>query len=202
MQNIVVRKGRPEDAHHFSELVTLSSPKIFQILFGSKVKKIMKNLFRHRRHYYSFDRSFFADIDGKTVGMAQLHKLRPRRREKVNLGLLLFKYMKWSLPGSVASLLRSDKVVGDFSGRNCYLSNLAVYPEYRGLGIGTRLMDALEEEAKSIGKKELVLHADINNKGAIKLYERLGYRIDRKIPSLRIKNKHFEYLVIKKKISS
>jgi ribosomal protein S18 acetylase RimI-like enzyme len=202
MQKITVRKGKPADARHFSELVTLSSPTLFPVLFGSKVKKLMKKIFPHRRHYYSFDRSFFIEVDGKTAGMAQLHKLKPRRREKINLALLLLKYMKWHLPTCVAPLLRSEKVIRNFSGKDCYLSNVAVYPEYRSLGLGTKLLGAIEEEAKSIGKNRIVLHADITNHGAIRLYEKLGYKIEEKIPSLRIKNKHFEYFKISKLTAS
>jgi len=202
MQEIVIRRGKPEDAHHFSELVALSSPILFTVLFGSKVKKIMKNLFPHKRHYYSFDRSFFIEVDGVTAGMAQLHRFRPRRREKINLTLLLMKYMNWRLPSSVAPLLRSEKIIRNFSGQECYLSNVAVYPKYRRLGLGSKLLGALEEEVRSVGKNRMVLHADVNNHGAIRLYERLGYKIEEKMPPLKIRNKFFEYFAIKKPLTS
>lgn len=202
MQNIIVRRGKPEDAYHFSELVALSSPALFAVLFGSKVKKIMKSIFLHKRHYYSFDRSFFIEVNGKLAGMAQLHRFRPRRREKINLALLLMKYMNWRLPLSVAPLLRSEKIIRNFSSRECYLSNVVVYPEYRSLGLGSKLLGALEEEVKNVGKNRMVLHADVNNHSAIRLYERLGYRIEEKMPLLKIKNKCFEYFAIKKPLTS
>ena len=200
--NITIRRASPGDARHFSELVALSSPKLFSILFGPKVKKLMEKLFPHPRHYYSFDRSFFIEVNGKPAGMAQLHKLKPRKREKINLAILLLRYMNWRLPIAVAPLLRSEKVVGNFSAKDCYLSNVAVYPEYRGLGLGTQLLSAMEEEVKSIGKNRMVLHADITNYGAIRLYERLGYKIEEKIPPLKIGNKRFEYFIIKKPVAS
>ncbi|MDP3790889.1 MAG: GNAT family N-acetyltransferase [Candidatus Omnitrophota bacterium] len=202
MQKITVRRGKPEDAHHFSELVALSSPALFLVLFGSKVKRLMEKLFPHKRHYYSFDRSFFIEVDGNTAGMAQLHRFRPRRREKINLTFLLMKYMNWRLPSSVAPLLMSEKIIRDFSGRDCYLSNVAVYPEYRSLGLGSKLLGAIEEEVKSAGKNRIVLHADAKNHGAIRLYERLGYRIEEKSPTLKIRNKYFDYLIIKKNLAS
>ena len=202
MRNITIRRGRPEDAHHFSELVALSSPSLFSILFTSKVKNLMKRIFPHRRHYYSFDRSFFIEVDGKTAGMAQLHRLKPRRREKINLTVLLMKYMNWRFPSRIAPLLRSEKIIRNFSGKDCYLSNLAVYPEYRNLGLGTKLLGALEEEVKVIGKSRMLLHADVTNCSAIRLYERLGYKVKEKIPPLKIKNKRFEYLNMSKTVAS
>lgn len=198
MKEITIRKGKPEDAHHFSELVILSSPKVFSLLFGSKVKKVMKNLFPHRRHYYSYEKSFFIEVDGKTAGMAQLHRCKPRKRERLKLTLLLLKYLNWRLPRSVFSFLRSEKVISNFSNKDCYLSNVAVYPEYRSLGLGSRLLDALEKEIKTVGKDSMVLHADIRNQGAIRLYERLGYKIEEKIPPLRIRKERFEYFIMKK----
>jgi hypothetical protein len=39
VKDISIRKGKPEDAYHFSELVTLTSPAMFPIVFGRGVKK-------------------------------------------------------------------------------------------------------------------------------------------------------------------
>ena len=202
MENIVIRRGKPEDARHFSELVILSSPRVFLLLFGSKVKKVMENIFQHRRHYYSYDSSFFIEVDGKTAGMAQLHRAKPRKREKIKLTFLLLRYLNWRLPRSISSFLRSEKVISNFSGEDCYLSNVAVYPEYRSLGLGSKLLGALEEEIKTIGKNRMVLHADIRNQKAIKLYERLGYKIEARIPPLRIRKERFEYFIMKRTLNS
>jgi ribosomal protein S18 acetylase RimI-like enzyme len=201
MQNISVRKGRPEDAHHFSELVTLTSPAIFPIVFGSTVKKIMKNLFPHKRHYYSFDRSFFAEVNGKVVGMAQLHKLISRKGQTVRLSFLLLKYLKWRLPSKAVNLLKFDRLIKFVAHNDCYLSNVAIYPEFRSFGVGTKLLAVIEEEARSIGKKRVVLHAETHNARAISLYERLGYKIESRSPSLKIKNRLFESFTMSKPVS-
>ena len=161
----------------------------------------MKKIFPHRHHYYSFDRAFFIEVDGKTAWMAQLHRFRPRRREKINLTMLLLKHMNWRLGASVWPLLKAETIIKKFSGRECYLSNVAVYPEYRSMGLGSRLLYALEEEAKSVGKSGMVLHADVTNHGAIRLYERLGYKIEDKAPTLKIRSNRFDYLIIRKPLT-
>ena len=201
MQNIMVRKGRPEDAYHFSELVTLTSPAIFPLVFGSTVKKMMRNLFPHKRHYYSFDRSFFAEVNGEVVGMAQLHKLTTRKGQTVRMSLLLLKYLKWRLPLKAVNLLKFDRLIKFVAHNDCYLSNVSIYPEFRSFGIGTKLLAAIEEEAKSIGKKRIVLHAETHNARAISLYERLGYKIESRSPALKIKNRLFESFKMAKSVS-
>ncbi|MCX5668107.1 MAG: GNAT family N-acetyltransferase [Candidatus Omnitrophica bacterium] len=201
MQNILVRKGRPEDAHHFSELVILTSPAIFPIVFGPTVKKMMKNLFPHKRHYYSFDRSFFAEVNGEVVGMAQLHKLTTRKGQTVRMSLLLLKYLKWRLPTKAVNLLKFDHLIKFVARDDCYVSNVSIYPEFRSSGIGTKLLAAIEEEVKNIGKKRIVLHAETHNARAISLYERLGYKIESRSPSLKIKNRLFESFKMAKLVS-
>jgi len=50
---------------------------------------------------------------------------------------------------------------------------MAVIPERRGLGIGTRLMTALETTARAHQATEIILQA---RDGALAFYQRLGYR--------------------------
>jgi ribosomal protein S18 acetylase RimI-like enzyme len=56
------------------------------------------------------------------------------------------------------------------------IESLAVLPEYRGSGIGTRLLDALEAELAAAGVRDLVLGVLPGNTDAIRLYQRRGYR--------------------------
>jgi ribosomal protein S18 acetylase RimI-like enzyme len=53
---------------------------------------------------------------------------------------------------------------------------IAVRAGHRRLGIGTRLMRAAEAWAASRGAEALLLDCHMANAGAIRFYERLGYR--------------------------
>lgn len=55
--------------------------------------------------------------------------------------------------------------------------NLGVDEVYRSRGIGTMLLNAAEKYARNQGGEALDLGVFAFNKGAIKLYERLGYEI-------------------------
>jgi aminoglycoside 6'-N-acetyltransferase len=55
---------------------------------------------------------------------------------------------------------------------------LAVAPEWRGRGVGTALLLAAEEWAKTQGAERMTLDLDVNNAGAQRLYERVGYQVE------------------------
>ena len=56
---------------------------------------------------------------------------------------------------------------------------LAVDPSFRGLGIGTALMHEAETMARVMDKRTMSLRVITENKGAIRLYQRLGYETTR-----------------------
>lgn len=57
-----------------------------------------------------------------------------------------------------------------------YINVLAVYPEHRRRGLGTRLLALAEEKARETGCAGLSLIVSDANGGARRLYERRGYR--------------------------
>jgi ribosomal protein S18 acetylase RimI-like enzyme len=114
---------------------------------------------------------------------------------------LLLKYLKWRLPSKAVNMLKFDRLIKFVAHGDCYLSNVSVYPEFRSFGIGTKLLTAVEEEVRSIGKKRVVLHAEVRNTRAVSLYERLGYKIESKSPLLKVRNNLFESFKIAKSVS-
>jgi ribosomal protein S18 acetylase RimI-like enzyme len=56
------------------------------------------------------------------------------------------------------------------------IETVAVLPEARGAGVGTALMDAVEEWARERGIEHLSVSVRTANEGARRLYERRGFR--------------------------
>ncbi len=56
-----------------------------------------------------------------------------------------------------------------------YIAALATYPECRGQGIGTRLIEVAHEEARRCGLEGLSLIVFEQNDGAVRLYRRHGF---------------------------
>ncbi len=60
-----------------------------------------------------------------------------------------------------------------------YVSALHVDSEYRGQGIGEKLLQKVEDEAKRLGCSAVFLHTEAFNDGALRFYDRMGYHRER-----------------------
>jgi ribosomal protein S18 acetylase RimI-like enzyme len=78
--------------------------------------------------------------------------------------------LKFVIDGQIIGSVRG--VVRDGTG---YISRLIVHPVYQHRGIGTRLMQSIEEQLGPVPRYELFTgHKSENN---LRLYQKLGYRI-------------------------
>jgi len=66
-------------------------------------------------------------------------------------------------------------LIVDYRPAEIYLARIEIHPDYQGLGIGTRLISALIEEAAQRGQ-DLVLDVLTVNNRAQALYQRLGMK--------------------------
>ena len=57
-----------------------------------------------------------------------------------------------------------------------HVMNIAVAPEHRGRGIATMLLDRLFDLTAGDGRRGYTLEVRVSNRGAIRLYERLGFQ--------------------------
>jgi ribosomal protein S18 acetylase RimI-like enzyme len=198
MDNIIMRQGRSEDAQDFSQLILISSTTFFHSLFTSDSAKIMRKLFQKPGNLFSFEHSHFIEVDDKIAGMVLGYNWAQKSQEELYTGLLMVKYLKWNFFARIFYFLKAQDIVGKVSENEYYLSNIAVYPEFRGLGLGTKLLSEIERESKKSRDKKIVLDVETNNKRAIKLYERIGYIIESRMPSLEINKETFEFFRMSK----
>lgn len=61
--------------------------------------------------------------------------------------------------------------------QRAYVYGFRVRPPYQGLGIGTRIMNVIEEDLAKRGYTCVTLNVARENQGARRLYERLGYSV-------------------------
>jgi GNAT superfamily N-acetyltransferase len=65
--------------------------------------------------------------------------------------------IKWQLPGQME------------------IKRMWIHPDYRGQGLGRRLLSAVEERARKLGASELVLDTNAELREAVSLYDSAGY---------------------------
>ncbi|RIX53702.1 GNAT family N-acetyltransferase [Paenibacillus nanensis] len=104
----------------------------------------------------------------------------------------LAKYVEgWGRPGDIGYIAVNEKgqSVGSITARLFDAANkgfgyvaddvpelgMAIHREYRGYGLGKRLMNALFHRLKELGVKRVSLSVDPNNTAAVRLYERFGF---------------------------
>lgn len=63
--------------------------------------------------------------------------------------------------------------------RRARLYSFCVHPEVRGSGLGRRLLEALEAEALARDVEVLGLEVRVDNRVALGLYRRMGFRLER-----------------------
>lgn len=146
MEDFIIRKGRTEDAQDFSKLILLSATTFFSSIFASNTEEVMRKIFQQPGTLFSFEHSYFIEVNGKIAGLALGYNWEQKRREELHTGLLLVKYLKWSFFTRIFYLLKAQNIVGKLAENEYYLSNIAVYPEFRGLGVGTKLLSVIERE--------------------------------------------------------
>jgi len=62
--------------------------------------------------------------------------------------------------------------------KHCMNLAIAVLQEYTGKGYGTKLMNTIEKYATNIGITRLELEVSKNNKVAISLYQKIGFKME------------------------
>jgi len=66
--------------------------------------------------------------------------------------------------------------------RRAVIMRIAVHPDYRGRGIATILIEEAIDKIREMDIREVELEVEIVKRGAIQLYEALGFKIARGIP--------------------
>ena len=68
--------------------------------------------------------------------------------------------------------------------KRAVILRIAVHPDYRGRGIATILIEEAIDKIREMGIREVELDVDIVKRGAIQLYEAVGFKIARGIPMI------------------
>lgn len=116
---------------------------------------------------YSWTKTTIAEIDGRPVAMLTSYDGADYHETRVRTQAIIKDMWGTEFPG-----MEDEALPGEY-----YLDSLAVLPEYRGQGIGRRLLEYGIEEGK---RRHLLttLAVDPVNERAQRLYQSLGFRYD------------------------
>lgn len=180
----IERLARPviNDAamHEISALIRDASPDYFDLLFGGRENCLRKiaALARQPNSGFSTDRMVAAVEGAKIVGIAlYMHGRELLSRQRADMLYL----MKVSEPSDRIHVQANAETIramtppvdqGEF-----YLRALAVSPDFRGLGIGGRLLEHYICDGVQSGAAYLRLDVREHNVAAIGMYRRHGFQV-------------------------
>ena len=183
--SFVVRAANPSvhEGLAFAGYVDEAFEGLFGFMLGRKVAEIVASAYTQPGHDFSYQNTVFAERDGTIVGMATGYTAEQHRRTSNQALKLAASKNSLSKIGAVLLCFRLRFLGTDTDG-DFYLQAIAVDKEYRGKGIGTELMDAIENRARECGSTRLFLDAAARNEGARRFYERRGMNVESVWPAL------------------
>lgn len=163
----------------------------FRLMLGRRVVEIVATAYTQPGHDLSCEHITFAEQDNVIIGMAcgytaEQHRHASDEPLKQAAGSSALRMRV--VATLCAPLMRILDTIadGDF-----YLQAIAVDKEHRGQGLGSTLIDAIEDQAIAAGSTRLSLDVSASNRTALRLYEHRGMSVESewpkrlKIPGLR-----------------
>jgi ribosomal protein S18 acetylase RimI-like enzyme len=162
-----LRQAGKDDCGRIAELFRMASGGVSDYVWlqmaplypGAPLLEIGARRFEREGVGFSWQNCTIAEYGGEVIGMCHAFALAARVKGEVEHDPVLRPYAELELPGSL------------------YTAGLAVAPEFRNQGLGSRLLGAARREARARGIGGLSLLCFEQNEGARRLYERSGFRV-------------------------
>jgi ribosomal protein S18 acetylase RimI-like enzyme len=169
MENITIRKASKQDCLPIAELALMAGEGI-PAYFWEQSRKPGQNLTDVGAHNaasesenFSYRNVHLALINEDIAGMLLAYKL-PDSDTEENLE---------DYPEFIRPLIELEQCVPN----SFYINMIATYPQYRNKGVGKALMNIIDSLATEAGCKLISIEVFEQNEGALRLYQRLGYKI-------------------------
>ncbi len=153
-ENITIRKASVIDLDEIEKLYDELNDSIVDVIEGPRWVKGVYPVRKQAEEGIETDCLYVAEIEGKIAGSVMY--LNEKEMSEP------YKTVKWQKD------LKSEETY--------VLHVLAVHPKYKGLGVGTALLDYACELGKTRGIKAVRLDVYETNVPAIRLYEKCGFK--------------------------
>jgi ribosomal protein S18 acetylase RimI-like enzyme len=169
-----IRKASKTDCRALAELALIAGEGIPAFFWtasrqpGQTIEDVGAARLLSETENFSYRNIQVAEQGGAIAGMMLAYRLaEPGQPEELA-----------GLPDFIRPLIELEqRVPGSY-----YINMLACFPRYRGLGIGSALMGLVDDQARQQGCNLASIQVFSENKGAVRLYQRLGYALLDKRP--------------------
>jgi ribosomal protein S18 acetylase RimI-like enzyme len=156
--------ARKSDCRTIAALYRISSDGVVDYIWtkiaepGEDILDIGQRRYEREEGVFSYRNCTVAVLDNEVIGMLVAFPMHVDEDAEKESDPVLAPY----------SILEEDN--------SYYICGMAVFPGYRGLGLGTRFLELAENQARKRKLPRLSLIVFEQNAGAKRLYERHGYR--------------------------
>jgi len=170
---VTFRAATAEDSRTIAELFSISSDGVVNYVWmtlaseypGLEPVEIGAVRYASEEGNFSFTNCVVAEREGAVIGQLCTYPVAPASAEDPDgepVDPVLEPYARLDVPDTL------------------YISSLALLEGFRGMGLGTRMISIARDQARERGLDALSLLVFEQNAGALKLYEREGFReVDR-----------------------
>lgn len=183
---VELRPARPteDEGRRFARYANEASHGLVQRLFGKSFERILATMFLSPGHDMSYETTVFAVVDEEIVGMASCFSAEEHGRSSSKpmlaaAGIHLIRIVPIAILG-----MRLFRFINTVPDGDYYVSAVAVEDGRRGLGIGSVLLDDIDERALGAGCRRVALDVAADNPEARRLYERRGMTMEAESPSV------------------
>ena len=159
---LTIRPAYKSECREIASLYRISSDGVAEYIWtnmagpGEDVLDVGQRRYEREDSVFSYRNCSMVDKDGETAGMIV------------------------AFPMEVdGQYVETDPVLVPYSmleeADSYYICGMALYPDFRGCGIGSMLLQNAEERTRELGLQKLSLIVFERNEGAKRLYERKGY---------------------------
>ena len=163
---IIVRPARREDAATIACTVAMAigDEAALHNYCGDDYLAVLTEIACREGTQYSFTCGLVAEVEGVVAGAIVGYD-----------GALLDTLREGTYAVIRERIGRTPTIPDETEAGEFYLDSVGVLPEFRGLGVGRALLDALAEKAFAEGHERVGLIVDFDNPQAEKLYASLGF---------------------------
>ncbi len=185
--SILLRAAKPtfDEGLVFARYLGQAAEGFFRFMLGRRVADIVATAYIQPDHDLSYQNVTFAEHDKVIVGMALAYTAEQHRRSSDQPLKQAAGYRALRMNGVRLLLAPLWRILDTIDDRDFYLQAIATDKELRGEGIGSQLMDSIENQGVARGSARLSLDVSARNEGARRLYEHRGMTVESEWPRLK-----------------
>jgi len=168
-----IRQAERSDAEGLAKLINLAGEGIPNWLWtracteGQTPLEVGMERAKRETGGFSYTNALIAEQHGVPMGMVLSYAITEAPTENPD-----------DLPAPIAPFVALEKLSVD----TWFINALAVFAKGQNQGIGSKLLAAAENQARTNGFGKMSIQVYAQNTGAVRLYERLGYHRDASEP--------------------